>query len=34
MATDTLVTISLPKEKQSALDRFLAKGFPTNKWEE
>lgn len=34
MATDTLVTISLPKEKQSSLDRFLAKGFPTNKWEE
>lgn len=34
MATNTLVTISLPKEKQSSLDRFLAKGFPTNKWEE
>ncbi len=34
MATDTLVSISLPKEKQSSLDRFLAKGFPTNKWEE
>jgi Fe-S cluster assembly protein SufD len=34
MATDTLVTISLGKEKQAAMDRFLAKGFPTNKWEE
>ena len=34
MATDTLATISLSKEKQSSLDRFLAKGFPTNKWEE
>ena len=34
MATDTLVSISLGKEKQAAMDRFLAKGFPTNKWEE
>jgi uncharacterized protein YbjQ (UPF0145 family) len=34
MATDTLATISLSKEKQSSMDRFLAKGFPTNKWEE
>ncbi|MEY4274069.1 MAG: hypothetical protein RL638_1017 [Bacteroidota bacterium] len=34
MATDTLVNISLGKEKQAAMDRFLAKGFPTNKWEE
>ncbi len=34
MATDTLVNISLGKDKQAAMDRFLAKGFPTNKWEE
>lgn len=34
MATDTLVNISLGKEKQAAMNRFLAKGFPTNKWEE
>ena len=34
MATDKLVSISLGKEKQAAMDRFLAKGFPTNKWEE
>lgn len=34
MATDTLASISLSKEKQSSLDRFLAKGFPTNKLEE
>jgi Fe-S cluster assembly protein SufD len=34
MATDTLATISLSKEKQFSLDRFLAQGFPTNKWEE
>jgi Fe-S cluster assembly protein SufD len=34
MATDTLLSVSLGKEKQAAMDRFLAKGFPTNKWEE
>ena len=34
MATDTLVNIPLGKEKQAAMDRVWAKGFPTNKWEE